>query len=468
MNNPIPGIIQSVYESFYGPRTVDYDFDKKVQELKLIKEKIFQIRAIINSFPQRILPFKSMFEEISSIFGLAFDKNTKYYGFMDDVCESHRALLKAYVDCCNNMVKVSNECNDWDNKFIEVENDIKRKNELRKKYDHYDEKMEKLVKERTAKYNKGKSETESEIQRFEDNVQKYKDAALEYVQISNQAYFKIQTLLDLRYTMVAPVVGDFLEVERQFFIHGAQIMSYFDGVGPKIKKLEIGFQKTPITYDAADTLRGKSILNQAEKDGYLLKGIIPGSQNGQKNPSFITAEKNTIGNINNNINNNRNNIGGGGGYGQIGKNMNNQMNNNVNMNQKRQINNYGGIAQNPYGMPTRSVNVNPNNPYSGNPFNNNPYEGNNQMKNPFGNNNNNQFNKVNSINFQYNQQQNYNQNNNNNNVQNKGMNNNVLTSNPYDIGNTNLNENNDIQNPYDTKTPTEGNNDDLFPKPPSD
>ena len=48
------------------------------------------------------------------------------------------------------------------------------------------------------------------------------------------------------------------------------------------------------------------------------------------------------------------------------------------------------------------------------------------------------------------------------------MNNNVLTSNPYDIGNTNLNENNDIQNPYDTKTPTEGNNDDLFPKPPSD
>ena len=34
MNNPIPGIIQSVYESFYGPRTVDYDFDKIVQVLK--------------------------------------------------------------------------------------------------------------------------------------------------------------------------------------------------------------------------------------------------------------------------------------------------------------------------------------------------------------------------------------------------------------------------------------------------
>ena len=32
------------------------------------------------------------------------------------------------------------------------------------------QKMEKLVKERTAKYNKGKSETESEIQRFEDNI----------------------------------------------------------------------------------------------------------------------------------------------------------------------------------------------------------------------------------------------------------------------------------------------------------
>ena len=120
MNNPIPGIIQSVYESFYGPRTVDYDFDKKVQELHLTKEKIFQIRSIITSFPQRTLPLKSMYEEISSSFGLVFDRNSNYYAFMDDVCNAHRALLNAYLECCDLMKRVSESCSDWELKFSKI------------------------------------------------------------------------------------------------------------------------------------------------------------------------------------------------------------------------------------------------------------------------------------------------------------------------------------------------------------
>ena len=479
-------IAQEAYECFNGPRTKDYDFDKKAQELQLAKDKIFQLRAIIANFPQRTLPFKSMLEEISSLFSLVFDRNTNYYRLMDDVCNAHRALLNAYSECCDKMKKVYDECSDWDNKFIEVENDIKRRNDLRKNYDHYDEKMEKLVKERTARFNKGKTESESDIQKFESNEKKYKDAALEYVQLSNQTFFKMQTLLDLRYAMVAPVVGDFLEAERLFFVQGAQIMDYFNGVSPKIKRLENGFKKTPITYDAAESLRGRNILNKEnDKEGYLLTGIIPGNNNGQNRTPLITGETNNTGNmrnnnnnsnINNNINNNNNNNNnrGGGGYGQMGNQMNPY---------KQQQNNYGGIAQNPYGFNRNmSMNVNVNmNPYSGNPYNN-PYANNNNPNNPMQKSFNTSINKSSTV--DYNQQKNVNQNNfarnnsinnpnpnNNNNLDNPFAsdiknNNDVPPSNPYDLGNTNPYDNNE-QNPYEKKPNDNNNNDNYFPLPPS-
>ena len=48
-------------------------------------------------------------------------------------------------------------------------NSGKKRFELRKTYAHYDEKMEKWVKEKNIKFNKGKEESESDIQKFENN-----------------------------------------------------------------------------------------------------------------------------------------------------------------------------------------------------------------------------------------------------------------------------------------------------------
>ena len=48
-------------------------------------------------------------------------------------------------------------------------NSGKKRFELRKTYAHYDEKMEKWVKEKNIKFNKGKEESESDIQKYENN-----------------------------------------------------------------------------------------------------------------------------------------------------------------------------------------------------------------------------------------------------------------------------------------------------------
>ena len=51
--------------------------------------------------------------------------------------------MKSIFRMLCHMKRVSESCSDWELKFSEVENYVKKRFELRKTYVHYDEKMEK-------------------------------------------------------------------------------------------------------------------------------------------------------------------------------------------------------------------------------------------------------------------------------------------------------------------------------------
>jgi hypothetical protein len=73
---------------------------------------------------------------------------------------------------------------------------INRRDELRRDYDHYDEKLENIS-----------SDTYEKDQTYLDrNHAKYKKAMEEYVKYSIWAYEQIQKLLDYRYNRINPCV----------------------------------------------------------------------------------------------------------------------------------------------------------------------------------------------------------------------------------------------------------------------
>ena len=276
-------MLQQAYECFNGPRTVDYEFEKKAQELKLVKEKVYQVKSIITTFPQRTAGIQGVCDDIYNSVSLAFDKDKCYYGFADDVCNAHKALGNAYSNCQTLIVKLAADTAKWDASFAEVETLIKKRAEARKTYDHYDEKMEKLVKERNEKLAKGKKESVKDCELFERNEDKFRKAAQEYISSSNTAYYKIQELFDFRYKMIIPVLADFIESERVFFNKGAQILNYFNNIQPRIQQLHLGFQKTPVKYDAVDYLRGRHIIGREVEMAkgqqlYIQKGVIMGGK----------------------------------------------------------------------------------------------------------------------------------------------------------------------------------------------
>ena len=291
--------LQQLYECFNGPRSVDYEFEKKAQEFKLVKERIHLVKQTLFSFPGKAQGMLSFCNDVYNYFSLAYDKEKCYYAFIDDVSNAHKALENEYSNCKDYIYKIAQDTVKWDSFFAEIESLIKQRSEKRKAYDHYDEKMEKLVKERNERFAKNKGESTKDVELFERNEEKFKAAASDYVKISNHTYYKIQDFLDSRYPLLTQIISDFIIAEQNFYMKAAEIMSYFKDLKPKLQRLDANFQRTPIKYNAVDFLRGRNIIGKSFTDNlnhtkYTERGIIHGTSdstlnNKQQPPTFAPS-----------------------------------------------------------------------------------------------------------------------------------------------------------------------------------
>lgn len=118
------------------------------------------------------------------------------------------------------MQAIGTTMNEW-SKFYEDINELcKQRDNLRRIYDHYDEKMEKLIKARDEKAFRKMQETQSDITKFDrvkfiiylflyllfQNDEKYRKATKDYLSISIYTYNRMNEFLDYSYSLVNPIV----------------------------------------------------------------------------------------------------------------------------------------------------------------------------------------------------------------------------------------------------------------------
>jgi hypothetical protein len=83
---------------------------------------------------------------------------------MQEVVIVHHNLELLYDVMEQNMVKIMSMSVEWDKYFSEIKANLKNRDAMRFVYDHYDEKMEKLVKRRN-RY--GSAESQKFLKTFE-------------------------------------------------------------------------------------------------------------------------------------------------------------------------------------------------------------------------------------------------------------------------------------------------------------
>jgi hypothetical protein len=442
---------QAIYEFFNGPRTVDTEFNLKVEELNSIMNSMKIITSIIKNFPNQTMGLKNFCQSIYNNLTECYKGNSIYIPLIIDICDSHKKIETAYLNLCENITKIENGNLEWKKKFTEVQNSLINREETRKVYDHYDEKMEKLVKERNNKLSKGENEDIKDIEKFDRNDGKYKKAASDFIQMSNYSYRIIQDLLDYRYQILNPIICNVVNEEKNFFDSCSNFFSKFGNISQKIEGLNKGFQKSPINYDGAKYCRAARLLQG------LNTSCLPEIKNKEK----YSYENYQNKKINNNMNNNNktNNYGYGNSgnsnyennsynnYNQSNNMYNNYQSKNTNLN--KNANNYN--SSNNYSSKNQNLN---NNIY-------NNYQNNNYQNNNYNNYQNNNYNNYQNNNYQKNNYQDYNyQNNNyqNNNYQNSNYQNSNYQNSNFNNNNKNIRQHN-IKPNYNSNTMTNEEND---------
>jgi hypothetical protein len=158
---------RKVYEVFYGPRTVDLDFNRKVEEIKSAEIELANLQHVLHRFHHYQESHKDHASEISVFLANSYDSNSPYWAYTNEASIVNRELEKLHASYLENIANIGQTAKLWEIKLNDIKNNLKERDNLRFTHDHYDAKMEKYVKERNRRLERNSVESPRFIAAFE-------------------------------------------------------------------------------------------------------------------------------------------------------------------------------------------------------------------------------------------------------------------------------------------------------------
>jgi hypothetical protein len=105
--------------------------------------------------------------EIYSNFSSIYDESSPYWPLIREIIVVYEESEKLYDNLAEKVVEIEKIGSAWDFQYKDALIKISKREELRRVYDHYDQKMQKLNKKREDKIAKGEIEGEKEIELYQ-------------------------------------------------------------------------------------------------------------------------------------------------------------------------------------------------------------------------------------------------------------------------------------------------------------
>ena len=150
---------QKIVEAFNGVRTKDIEFDTKVEEMKIIEKGINNLRLVFSNFSTNTLSIKNLCKDLNLSIKYLYDKNSPYYSLSKEIYATHLEIENIYENFNHSVSNILSRTSEWSLMFIKAKQILLQREEKRKCFDHYDEKLEKLYKNKSEKNRKYIPET---------------------------------------------------------------------------------------------------------------------------------------------------------------------------------------------------------------------------------------------------------------------------------------------------------------------
>jgi len=158
---------QNIFEAFQGPRTKDIHFNGKMEEVKKLETGIICVKRTLENVKKNSEGMKNIYSELSESLHYLFERKSPFSKILNKVLDTNDDLIKVHEKFNTYVTQLMSRTSEWDQIFTKIKTSFDERENKRKTYDHYDEKMEKLIRNKTEKINKNIPEAKKDIELYE-------------------------------------------------------------------------------------------------------------------------------------------------------------------------------------------------------------------------------------------------------------------------------------------------------------
>lgn len=304
-------------EALNGPRTSNAEFTKKKDVIKRIESGLSSLKSLLSNFASQTNQIKNLFQNISSIISNIYINCPEYESITNEIISAHQEMITFYGAYVDKMAGLNAQAGSIKEMFKEANKALEQREEKRKVFDHYDEKLEKITKKKNRDY---------EYQRR--NEEKFIKAKDEFFKSSEQTAKIVNEALSNRFNVINPLICEYLTEQKLFMQTISNVLSKFSNLDNKLSQIEIEKSKKAqnIPINNNNNNNYSNPINQAN----YYSNNVPPSNNSNNNNNFnfdFDFNNNYTTNTNTHIYSNSSNVNNYPKYSHVSSSMYN--NNNI-------------------------------------------------------------------------------------------------------------------------------------------
>lgn len=189
-----------------------HELNDSLSQVETYKKSIISLKTLMNVHISSSINFKNSTQDLFSALYPFFSNNdlglSQYNAFLNTVGVRFDKLFESY----NQIMKdLFHQVNEWARVIDTIDKSIDKKNQSKKVYEHYKEKMQ----------NSNNSMNASKVE------YKFIKAKEDYDNICNETYYEIKKILSQMQAIVAPFVSKLISTERDFYKNANNIYQQY-------------------------------------------------------------------------------------------------------------------------------------------------------------------------------------------------------------------------------------------------
>ena len=250
-------------------KTQDEDYQYLSETMIRTENGINSLKNILKAYYTYSEPFTKYIQTLNEALKQIYHDSPLMYQ-IEKITMKHGLILGYISDLGKIVTKLYSKTSEWDTIFEKAKEMQKIREEKRKNFDHYEQKLLKIEGDQSKKKN-----TELLIR----NQEKYSKALKEYLDLSEKSFEVIQNSLKLSWELTNPIIGEYFLSEKNLFQKISLALNDFGDITNILEKTmqrafnpdesEMVENNNNIMYDPKSFIRSQTLMRRNdENSGY--------------------------------------------------------------------------------------------------------------------------------------------------------------------------------------------------------